>query len=281
MSQKYLFFICILFFNTISNSIFCQDTLEKIKLNFILEDYTLDSNTKETINRGINFIAVQYSNLFHINLGDNNKIIIHIFDNQAAYLNYSKKIVSSAVSQNGFYSYKLNKIIIWKNKNNTVMLKTIFHETSHFLLRSQIKVCPKWLNEGLAEYFEELELSNNQIKINPQKNKEKRCKNLLDQNKLPILVNYFEINNRAWINDNAKNAKISSTIAWSLVYYMMSSQKGQILIEQILHYIKNNPSKKNASLDAFEKYIPEGLAQFEMQWRNWLSKTHAVHYYSF
>ncbi len=85
---------------------------------------------------------------------------------------------SSAKSNTGFYSSSLKTVIIYKNDK---FLKTINHEMSHLILRSVVNPVPKWVNEGLAEWFEYFYAFNNHVKEGIQNHKVARVKEWINK----------------------------------------------------------------------------------------------------
>ena len=53
-----------------------------------------------------------------------------------------------------YFSPSLNAIVLFNDEANVTLRQTLFHETSHQFLERYTSDAPKWLNEGLAEYFE-------------------------------------------------------------------------------------------------------------------------------
>ena len=86
------------------------------------------------------------------------------------------------------------------------MIGTIYHEANHMILGNQIPWCPTWLNEGLSEYFEGLNVigENRRIYLNEHRAKWLRY---WTRKGFPIkLQDYLKMNTSEWYTFNNKNS---------------------------------------------------------------------------
>jgi hypothetical protein len=163
----------------------------------------------------------------------------------------------------------MREAVVWKNKNEDQFLSTLFHETNHLLLRSNAENCPKWINEGLSEYFENMDVSGKEVEIKPQMVKDEKIKKWLSANKMPDLQSYLGKYNEEWDKENNLSDQ-PRALAWSMVYYLMSDAKGQAFIKDCLHYFYKKQPDKLASVRAIDTYYPGQHKKFEKDWKTWI-----------
>ena len=53
-----------------------------------------------------------------------------------------------------YFSPSLNSIVMYHDENDPWLAHTLFHETQHQYLARYTSSAPRWVNEGLSEYFE-------------------------------------------------------------------------------------------------------------------------------
>jgi hypothetical protein len=138
-------------------------------VEIIYQDCKKNEKDHEKILKGVNFLYNFYETKFAYSFSPELVVKIRIFENYEAYKKYIRKVSPSTTGSNvGLYIHKLREAIVWKNKDENSFFNTVFHETSHLLLRSSIDNCPKWINEGLSEYFEYMDVSQDEVQIRPQ-----------------------------------------------------------------------------------------------------------------
>lgn len=195
----------------------------------------------------------------------------HTFCSRAGFEAYKRQIGSITSASTGFYSRSRQEIVVY-HASEEGTLQTLFHEASHALLRSQEARYPKWLNEGLAEYFEGAQAGTQPLEIQPQRVKEQRIQALLNAGQLPRLETYLNQGVREW-NLMQKGQPVASSMAWSLVYFLMEESQRQDLVRGL---IQKHQHGQNA-LEAVNQVYPGGVAQLEQDWQQWLSQSRQAH----
>jgi len=83
---------------------------------------------------------------------------VYIFSGRAAYDSYAGDLFGNAPENTaGLFSPTLKQILVWIPEDPDELLKTLRHEGLHQFLDALLGRLPTWLNEGLAEYFENTE----------------------------------------------------------------------------------------------------------------------------
>lgn len=211
-----------------------QDTARLPAVRFIVAGRALRPEVEAHLVEGIRFMYQFYILKFDYAFPEDLTITIRVFEEYADYKTYTAHITTSPIaSHTGLYIYDTREIVVWKGADATVFKKLVFHETSHLLLRSQSRFCPRWLSEGLSEYFEGLDLSGRRPVVHPQLRKDKRMKKRRLAGKLPTLEAFLAQTDQQWsAMDN--QSPVPRTLAWSLVYFLMESEGGQQTVKALL-----------------------------------------------
>jgi len=184
------------------------------------------------------------------------EIRIKIFGDPQEYANFQKKISSSKAS-NGFYSLSKKLIVVYKNER---YLKTVAHEINHFMMRHFIIDVPKWINEGLSEYFEFAQKENGKIIIRHQNAKLRRLAAWVhDKNKID-LNDFFTWTNKKWRDFNQNSDYYSSTISWGLICFFMKDDVNRNFLLELLRNLKDGTD----DYEFLEKFYPGGIRKLQI-----------------
>lgn len=83
------------------------------------------------------------------------KFRVYLFSGRSGYHAYAEDVMGSAPENTaGVYSPVLKQLLVWNLPERESMLRTIRHEGFHQYFDQVVDHAPRWLNEGLAEYFE-------------------------------------------------------------------------------------------------------------------------------
>ena len=161
----------------------------------------------------------------------------------------------------------VNYITISTEGDDADTYGTIFHEYVHFIINTNFgkSEVPPWFNEGLAEYYQTFEISDDQkVKLGlPQSNHLA----LLQQNKLIPLDTFFKISNYA-LHQNANHSRsIFYAQAWALIHYLVQGGKSDGLSKFLTLAMKDVPSEK-----AFQEAFQISYAQMEKDLQKYVSQ---------
>ncbi len=165
-----------------------------------------------------------------------------------------QKLNSNAKSNNGYFSSSKHEIVLFSNER---ILKTFYHEFNHYLLRAYFKRPPKWINEGLSEYFEYLNNSD-PITILPQKNKIARIKSWIDDEIENDIERALFGSNKQWTELNIKPEYRSSTISYAIVFFLISLENGDKILGKIIQELVTEED----SIEVIKSTYPGSITQF-------------------
>lgn len=243
----------------------------------------LDPVTQSKIYRGIQFQYDFYTQHLGYQFSKNLVVRIRIFKDADAYRAFiDANYPHIPKTWIGVYLSGVNEILVSQEKDEDAFYKNIFHETSHLLLTDKVKNCPNWLNEGLAEYFEFMDVDGEEVSINPQAIKDNRIKNWLHNHRLPDLLSSISMTNKEWnFNDNISESDEPRTLGWSVAYFLMSNTQGRECIKDLLTFLSKNTHDTYASIKALNEHYPGGSKKLVEDWQKWIPEAHTRHAYLF
>lgn len=236
----------------------------------------LDTRQSKRLQTGLSEIQSVYAHTLGYAEKQEQPMKIQLFCSESDFHAYSMAAgLGSAISDTGFYSVETREMVIYNRYGLDDSLQTIYHEASHAILRSHPGPYPKWLNEGLAEYFEGGAPGDNSLVIAPQTPKENRLQNMLKNGRLPSLQSYLSLSPIDWQLRNSPEP-VSSTLGWSLVYFLMETPTGQEQVRKLISLHQQDISP----IAAIEKVYPGGVLKLEQDWHAWLATPRQDHIWS-
>ena len=172
-----------------------------------------------------------------------------------------KSKAPTATASQGFYSSKHNLAAVWY-KNEQQARRTAIHEAVHVINSGLFGNTPRWLNEGLAEYFETIKVSGLAAKITPPNWHQKPT---LQRMSLRTVV-YSK--NQNWKGSNQHSMYVASHY---FVYFLMSTPNGKQLIKKIFKHLAENRCQQHDLPSIFANY-PSGFYGLEKDWKKWMRK---------
>ncbi|MFF5379772.1 DUF1570 domain-containing protein [Pedobacter suwonensis] len=131
----------------------------------------------------------------------------------------AQKIYKAPINSAGFYIAAVNEAFIYKISD---FISVALHEASYSIFQFNFKNSPKWLNEGLAEFFETLDFdSEGNLYAYPQSARIKSIKAGIDAKNSERLKNFLKIYSGSFyghdIDDNYNTA-------YSMIYYFVKNK---------------------------------------------------------
>ncbi len=80
---------------------------------------------------------------------------VFVFAGESSYRAYLADVIGTVpMHTTGIYSHALGQLLLWQTPDRGRMLQTVRHEGLHWYLEHLLREPPRWLNEGLAQYYE-------------------------------------------------------------------------------------------------------------------------------
>ncbi len=127
-------------------------------------------------------------------------------------------------SSDGFYIDAINEAFVYKNRD---FISVALHEASHSIFQFNFKKSPRWLNEGLAEFFETLDFdSEGNLYAYPQSMRIKSIKAGIDLKDSERLKKFFNIYGGSFYGHEALD---NYNTAYSIIYFFVKGKRTEIL----------------------------------------------------
>jgi hypothetical protein len=211
---------------------------------------------------------------WHFFLGENNlrqsKIMLHVIGGPARFDAFHAKASPGSKSVDGFYKPTKNVAYAkYYPKRPDRAVEISFHEISHLITASHLGTTPPWLTEGLAEYFETMEVRGQGGTIHPNQAHLK----LLKKSRLPGLHDFLDIDRAQW---SGPQRSLNYAAAWSLMHFLMQGAPGMYAVQEVVQQAHANFCKPFSASAALNAAYPGGLQRLESDWRKWLRNNGAA-----
>lgn len=250
------------------------------EVNVEVEAGVVAIDIKNKIIIAVKKVRAILQNDYSVDLSDFNHVTIKLYKERA-----SVAALYNAGKKNGedrnvpaFYRPRDNTAHIWQNRNFDRLLATINHEITHALLRHRYRKLPTWLNEGAAEYFEQMQIAGlgAQISISPYQLK--RVSAEYESGSFLRVEELTRLPHRQFhINQNNKMAMYG----WSgaLFFYLSSEESKQNVLLKLFEELPAAENALDHSVIIFERYYPGGLVRLQRDFERWLDKEKPNHIY--
>jgi len=180
----------------------------------------------EEVNGFMNGMFCQYSRYFANGLPKPGARVI-VFDNLPDFRAYSTASIGMIHSNLAGYchwktdaeGYRFYELVCFENAR---LWTTLAHEGFHQFLGHEIGVqAPVWLNEGLAQYFENSEVRGGRLQtglVNPTKLL--AAQNLIRAGTAPSLLELMEMDRAAFY----ANADVTYPMSWAAIHYLFNGE---------------------------------------------------------
>lgn len=229
-------------------------------LNITKYNCRLSKDDTETINRITHYEATFYDAVFDTNKNDSLNININVFGRKADFEKTPDGAGALHVSSDGYYLAKTGDVFVLKTDHvNSALL----HEVSHAFLHLNIKIPPKWFDEGLATYFGSLVVQDNKIFYTPVYGRIERIRELNDK-KLLHLEDFLKNNSRNW-GDDKNLISDQYTIAYSIIYFLVKTNLN--LVKQMAVGLKSGQAATTIIAEIFgdEQFFESRYVNFYKQ----------------
>lgn len=199
-------------------------------------------------------------------------IHVHILGPYKRFRKYQKEHSNNQDKRVGFYSIKTKEVVVAGQPKRARTIGIAMHECHHAILLAHTKRCPLWMNEGLSQYFEYRDSTQSaKFIINPYLKDNARLKEHLKAGTLPLLKKILDMNDKDWLQWNRDDKHMGYATGWGLVYYLMSTSRGQALLRTLIHARQTRDYKKPSFL--VNRYYPGGVAALQADWGQWIPQT--------
>ncbi len=228
-------------------------------------DYQMGLDVKTKVTVAVSKIFSIYAADFTMRPDTDARLEIHIYGLENEFRALTRERGLQIENASGFYAPRENTIHVWKNRNLDRLLEVLTHEASHTIMHHQIGRVPMWINEGLAEYFETMEVFGQTVVVRPNEHWIETVNRRVRRDGMPI-SNYLAMTRDQWYEFNGEDG-LAYAFAWSVIFFLMSSEPGIATIHSVLQHYKQGGEEGADTLIAAA--YPGGLEAFEEAWSYW------------
>ncbi|MCW8832898.1 MAG: DUF4124 domain-containing protein [Colwellia sp.] len=199
-----------------------EKIFDYFSLDLNTESLPYDFNQKLTVK--LNKLFELYGKLLDRSSLKKVDINLQVYQSKMAFEQVKKQHnVSSGDNINGFYSHGNNQAyLLFRNNERT--MRTAAHEATHAINRAIIGYTPRWLNEGLSEYSENIEVKGISTRVYP--NGDWTSGGVLTEALLPLSF-LISASNKDW-NSTLRHRLYATS--WAFIHFMMEDyQRKQAL----------------------------------------------------
>ncbi|WP_158280779.1 DUF1570 domain-containing protein [Pararcticibacter amylolyticus] len=218
--------------------------------------FKLEDDVKRQISLLAEYEAQIYNGLFDTRRNDSLLITINIYKKFSDYKKSSLNTGGKPISATGFYSPYQKQVFVYKHDD---FMRTLVHEMSHCFMHDNMgPEVPRWLNEGVAVFFESMEVKYNEVSVTVQAGRLSAVRKYVADGDFD-LVRFFQTPGTLWL-DKSKLDYLYN-VSYSIVFFLMRSNPAAArkLIREL--------SKEKDSVRAIER-LPYGrIDQFEARYK--------------
>ncbi len=200
---------------------------------------------------------------------------LYLFRHQTEYLDFMQHHGIDARGTGGmfFVTHSVRGLATWtQGHSRSQTLRTIQHEGFHQFAWSYLGPnLPTWMNEGLAQYFEDAVLLDHGMELGlGDPDRIALVRDALQYQWAVDMDELLSLNNQQWtaaLRADGSRAELHYAQAWSMVYYMIHGDDGRYLgsFEVYLRLLSEGHPHTKAFRSAFGFAALEGI---EKRWRN-------------
>jgi tetratricopeptide (TPR) repeat protein len=201
---------------------------------------------------------------------NSNTLKIRVFDSYSDFDEYYQRSHPSKKSTPlAYFSPSLNSVVMYNDNRDVALRAVVFHECSHQYLNRYSYDVPKWLNEGLAEYFEGWKVETGVAATRtPHLYDLSVVRTAIAKGKYLTPEKLVNMSNKEFSKFKADNPDYNGYLhyatAWSFLYFCLeaSVEKDR---EPLIAYLKEL-TKKGPSA----KFLVEDWPALNARWERWV-----------
>jgi hypothetical protein len=239
--------------------------------------YDMPAQTRTKVEVAVSKIHELYRSRLHTRFPSNPSFDIRIFNDEKSFSQYGEGPVLRGRAS-GYFSPQRNEAVTWRQRSFAQMLEVITHEANHALMHHLFGVVPPWLNEGISEYVERMEVFGQTVVIPPNRRWDALIRTKVRGGTIMPLRDYLTLEQADWrLHNLADNGSYAQ--AWSLIYFLMSSPDGTQLLGHLLDVLGREGADNFSPLDVIDASYDGGFSALETAWRSFVFSQKQPHQY--
>lgn len=220
----------------------------------------------------VNNVYRFFDNVLFFDMYKTVPVKIRIYPDVKTYQAYLAAVVSGPLlPSRGVYLPRNNEIVVYIQPRRAATFETIKHETSHAIVDTITPFTTAWLNEGLAEQMETLELDGDRLVITRNPENKYFVEQLgAEHHGLIGLEKLFALPSDEWRSHHSNTGVPLYCQTGELVYFLLNSVAGRNFIVRLLHRYERGTRELSSRL--VEQDYTGGIQAMQGAWNHWLSQ---------
>jgi hypothetical protein len=199
---------------------------------------------------------------------------VRVFEQQKDYRDYALNSGGARLAAaGGYYSTRNNEAVTFQYPDDEQTLGVLRHEAVHVIVAGMLGVnTPLWLNEGLAVYFETLQIGGQYGNVMVNEGYLALARQAIDKGYPLRFTDLLTMDGERWYDSNQST---HYALGWSLVYFLMESSQGRIAMADLLQEKADNYCAHVDQRAWLARSYPGGVASLQRDFYRWVSNTGA------
>lgn len=248
-------------------------------VDFQRRDFELSEAGEQQVREGLNTILSLYTNTLGLDVRGDVSVKLSLIESKADFDVWlsARTGTPASGSVTGVYVTQSKEVAVWNWASEDRVVQTILHESSHVILAQLAPRAPSWIHEGMAQYVQTLQQRNQRIEIVPHPAASARIRNWVESGELVSLRSYLNLPEQRWREMAHNMNAVPYSVAWGMVYFMMSSPVGQQTLRRLLHDMEKSGQWPTA--EAIDARYPGGLVKMDYDFFRWAQGDMPAHFY--
>ncbi len=191
---------------------------------------------------------------------------LKIFNNINDYRRYSTRFSKTLGRRtNGFYIMRLNQAVVYK-RNDFLAGQVALHESTHVINAGIFGYIPRWLNEGIAEYTENMTQTGQVAEIHPNTSWSKHFR--VNTKRMVRFDELLSAKRSDW--NSSKRLSYYAT-SWSLIYFLMNSEEDRQWLGKLLTEKASQRCEKIITHQYIDDLYQGGIANLQQRFHKWIN----------
>lgn len=179
-----------------------------------------------------------------------------------------QKLAPSVRTTSGFYQFRKNLAVVREYKRDLQRTLAVSrHEVSHLVLGNLFGDTDTWLNEGLAEFFERVNITGRAAVVEFDDRYRDRLLKGMRKKKLPGVGWLLRSSYKQW---KSRDLNLMYDYSWSLIHHLMSTDSGERFLGELLREQRRRRCSGFSTATFVAEHYPGGHAGLQKDWRRWM-----------
>jgi len=233
------------------------------------------SETKK-IGRYLQLFLDEADTIFPRFLSPEDQVAVYLLASRKEYFRFvQENDAPTAKYAGGYFSHTANQVVVWSSGQREEMIRTLFHELTHYYSSRNFKLLPQAINEGLSTYLQTVDLSFHKLEFGNTNSLyiENYRKHLSQDSYLP-LSSFLALQGYDLGRMHEQFGAPQYARAWALTWYGLNGPPE--VRGRFQEYLQAMTKHGDASGDKFMKIVALNGTQFEKEIVGFLGNRLAV-----